>query len=246
MKSFVRAAPLILLLALQACSSMPAMPSLPEFTLPFGGAPETAAADPVLPEAATPRERVGRAIDLLGAGKAEDAKAELARALEASPRDAVALRLMAQIETDPVTLLGPESRDYVVATGDTMSALAGQHLGDPLMFYALSRYNELSSPNALSVGKVLKIPSRAGKQPDVANAVSASKGEIAPLRPAVSTADSEAASAIRLQALDLLNRGEVTKALGLLRQAEAMNRGDPAIQRDIQRALRIQSALGGG
>lgn len=246
MNAFFRGAPLFLILALQACSSIPPMPALPEFNLPFSGAPKTATADPVLPESATPRERVGRAIDLLGAGKVDDAKAELAKVLKASPKDAIALRLMAQIETDPVTLLGADSRDYVVAAGDTMSALAGQHLGDPLMFFALSRYNGLNSPNALSVGKVLKIPSRAGKQPDVVDAIPASRNEIAPLPPAASTAGNEAANAIRLQALDLLNRGDVTKALGLLRQAEAMNQSDPAIQRDIQRALRIQSALGGG
>ena len=233
------------MLAAGACSSMPAMPSLGMPELSFLGS-STRSPSEDLSENASVRERVSRAVTLLGNGEADKASTELKAALVAAPKDATALRLVQQLEIDPVTLLGAANEPYVVAQGDTMSTLAERHLGDPLLFYALSRYNGLASPNAVAVGKVLRMPIRAGGIARVtgsfASAVASPAVKPLTITPAV---DQEKANGIRLRALESMNNGDVAQAVALLKQAGALNSADPAIQRDLQRALRIQSAVAG-
>jgi LysM repeat protein len=229
--------------ALGACSSMPEMPSMPAFGMPSfkpaADADATAAVTtlPALPADAGPRDHVTRAIALLDAGKADDARASLKAALAKAPKDATALRLMEQIDSDPVKLLGEKSETYVVAAGDTMSALADRYLDDPLLFFALARYNGLAAPNSLTVGRSLKIPVRPGKQ--IAPAV-----ETAAAAP--SSVNPEKANAIRLKALELLNSGDVSKAVTLLGEAQSLDGANLAIRNDLERARRIQSALTNG
>lgn len=234
-------------LVLGACSSMPEMPEMPAFSMPSfmpdGDAGELAApapAAPVLSADAAPREHVARAIALLDAGKADDARISLKTALAKAPKDATALSLMEQIDADPVKLLGDKSETYVVAAGDTMSGLAGRYLDDPLLFFALARYNGLASPNALTVGRSLKIPVRPGKE--IAPAVEAATTPAA----APVSANPDKANAIRLEALEFLNSGNVSKAVALLNEAQSLDGANPAIRKDLERARRIQSALTNG
>jgi hypothetical protein len=58
--------------------------------------------------------------------------------------------------------------------------------------------------------------------------------------------DPERANQLRLQGLQQLNTGNVEASITLLRQAQALDAENPAIQRDLDRALRLQAALGGG
>lgn len=231
-------------LASAACSSMPALPSLPFLDMGF----ETTSAAASLPETTTVRRRVAFAIELLGNGNATDARSELKLALSKSPRDATALHLLEQIESDPATLLGAEGGTHVVVPGDTMSTLAERYLGDPMMFYALSRYNGLAKPNALSIGNKLRIPSpRDGTSTGLSGPPNAAvSGKLPATTRLVPAGDVEKANVIRLQALESLNTGDVARAVSLLKQAEAFNGADPAIQRDLQRALRLQAALADG
>jgi hypothetical protein len=235
--------------ALGACSSLPQMPAMPRLAFPsFPGAspaqaPETEAAAapaPLSPDA-TAREHVARAIEFLNEGKADEARAGLSAALAKSPKDETALHLLEQIEKDPVALLGDKSETYVVAAGDTMSGLAERFLDDPLMFYALARYNGLASPKALSVGRTLKIPSRPGI---VVAAAPQPQPEAAASR--ASPVNAGKASAVRLQALELLNAGDVARAVSLLTEAQALDETNVAIAKDLERARRIQSALADG
>jgi Tfp pilus assembly protein PilF len=233
-------------LALGACSSIPEMPKMPAFSLPsFKSAPaDAASATPVIPETpadAAPREHVARAIALLDAGKADEARVSLKAALAKAPKDATALSLMEQIESDPVKLLGEASETYVVAAGDTMSGLADRYLDDPLLFFALARYNGLAAPNALTVGRALKIPVRPSKEIAPVVEVAAPPAPAAPL-----SVNAEKANAIRLQALELLNSGDVSKAVALLGEAQSLDGANPAIRKDLERARRIQSALTNG
>ncbi|MDP1617398.1 hypothetical protein [Phenylobacterium sp.] len=62
----------------------------------------------------------------------------------------------------------------------------------------------------------------------------------APAKPSV---DKARAGQLRAQGLVELNRGEVQKAVSLLRQAQQLDPDNTLIARDLQRAVRIQSAV---
>jgi nucleoid-associated protein YgaU len=126
----------------------------------------------------------------------------------------------------------------VVAAGDTMSGLAARFIGDPLMFYALARYNGLASPKALAVGQTVKIPSRSGVV--VANALRAQPE--APAKRALPV-NAGKANTVRLDALEKLNAGDVSRAITLLTEAQALDETNVAIAKDLERARRILSAL---
>lgn len=233
-RTLLRAAMVAAALLAGACAHMPQMPSLA--SLP-GTEPE---ATPNL----SARERVRRAVDLLGAGDERQARAELRAALEEQPNNNVARRLMEQIESDPATLLAGTARPYTVRQGETMSVLAERFQGDALLFYALARYNQLEAANQLSAGQTLMIPRRPG-----VNVVATSTNPAQPLPPVPaaptlrSGADPERANQLRLQGLQQLNAGQVDRAVSLLRQAQTLDDGNSAIQRDLDRALRLQATI---
>lgn len=242
MKMILKAVIAMAVLGASACAGMPAMPAKPA----FGGAPAdiaqkadvqpAAAVMPDIAEAA-PKDTVARAADLLAAGKEAEAKAVLQAVLAVSPRDMTAQNFLRQIDTDPVKLLGEASAvPYIVQTGDTMSGLADRFLGDGRLFYALSRYNGLTAPNALSVGRALKLPVTAKRTAPASTAATSASAS-------VPKAAAAKANDMRLQALQLLNKGEVDGAIALLKQAVALDANAPAIRRDLERAERIQGAL---
>jgi len=239
MRRTVRLAILALAMGLaSACSHLPELPQIPSVGSPRG--PE---ATPGL----APRERVRLAVDLLDQGDEGRAEVELRAVLEEQPTNGAAQRLLQQITEDPHTLLTGTPRAYTVRQGDSMSALADRYLGDALMFYALARYNDLEAPNQLSAGQRLMIPMRPGVTIASASAPAGSTPPgpgSAPL--GLRGGDPERANQLRLQGLQQLNTGNVDSAISLLRQAQALDAGNPAIQRDLDRALRLQAALGSG
>jgi LysM domain len=218
--------------AASACAHMPDI-----------GALNPAASGRATPDLA-PRERLRLAIEFLGEGDERRAKAELDAALDEQPGLAAARRLLEQIETDPHALLGPSGREHVVRQGETMSALAERYLGDALLFYALARYNRLDAPNDLSAGQTLMIPRRSNA---VATAALAPAPRDGPATAGASTAsrggDPARANQLRLEALRHMNGGQIDRAVTLLRQARALDGANPAIQRDLVRAERLQASL---
>lgn len=224
-------------LAASACSHMPEMPRIGPMGSP------AVEATPGL----SPRERVRVAVELLDAGDEQRAQVELNAALQDQPGYRAAERLLEQISADPRTLLqGPESA-YVVRQGETMSELAQRFQGDALLFYALARYNNIEAPNQVAAGQRLMIPRRPGVTVTAAIAPSDSapvEGPVAPATP-TPTETTNRANQLRLEALRLLNTGQVDSAVPLLRRAQAMDPGNTAIQRDLDRALRLQATLGG-
>ncbi|WP_332768317.1 LysM peptidoglycan-binding domain-containing protein [Phenylobacterium sp.] len=222
----------LLTLTLAACAQTPK--GAPGAT----ATPMTRAAPAPAAPAATPglsaRERQNRAVELLGTGQGVLARIELLAVLAEQPGNAVARKLLDQIDRDPRELLGEKHYVYKVRPGDSMSSLADRLLGDSLMFYGLARYNNIADPSQMSVGQTLLIPGVPRK--------------VVPAKPAPAAAAAPAgqrnpvrAGQLRGQALEEMNRGAINKAVGLLRQALALDPGNPAIQRDLDRAVRIQA-----
>ncbi|SFR96513.1 LysM peptidoglycan-binding domain-containing protein [Sphingomonas jatrophae] len=198
------------------------------------------------------REDVGRAIELLNKGETDRARSVLTKVLKRQPNDPIATGLLAQIDRDPVALLGRESFAYAVKPNETLADLAGRFLGNPTSFYALGRYNGLSFPVSLSPGQVLRIPgeakvARPRPAADKPRAARPAKPTInaEPARPAAAppTADPARATRLRAAALEQLNRGQVNRAVSLLRQADQASPGNPLVRRDLERAERIQRTL---
>ena len=190
----------------------------------------------------TTRERAQRAIQLLGEGKEAPAMVELEAILAEKTKDRTALKLRDQILKDPGELLGESHKTYTVKEGETTSSLAHRFLGDPLLFYAFSRYNNLEAPNRLMMGQVLKLPDRSVEQQEAQ--VKTVEGPKPPVdTEVVSSEDAAAANALRLEALEELNAGEAETAMALLRSALALNSNNPNIAADLAKVERIQAAL---
>jgi hypothetical protein len=199
----------------------------------------------------SPRERVRAAIELLGQGEERRAEAELEAALRTEPELRAARRLLDQINGDPRELLRGDARPYTVRQGETMSVLAERFQGDALLFYALARFNDLDAPDQVAEGQVLMIPRRPGVRPASAEL----RADAPPPAPAVGNGlalrgvDPARANQLRLQALQQMNVGQIDRAVALLRQAQSLDADNPVIQRDLDRATRLQASLrtsGGG
>jgi hypothetical protein len=222
------------LLGLGACTSLPVAPG----AFHVGGAGQSS------------ESGVHRAMALLQRGEERRAKAQLEAVLDREPGNVTAQRLLREIQADPRELLGARAHDYVVREGDTMSGLAQDNLGDPLLFYALARYNDMA-PAELRAGQTIQIPDRgrwaanARRQPNSPTPPGSPAAMQAPeqLGAAATSAGAQRANQLRLQGLQRLNTGDADGAVALLRQALALDSENPAIQRDLSRAQRIQASL---
>jgi hypothetical protein len=193
----------------------------------------------------SPRERVRAAIELLGQGEERRAEAELDAALRDEPELAAARGLLDQINGDPRALLRGDARPHTVRQGETMSVLAERFQGDALLFYALARFNGLDAPDQVAEGQVLMIPRRPGLRPAATELRAAAPSPSAPSSAglALRGVDPARANQLRLQALQQMNLGELDRAVALLRQAQALDAENPVIQRDLDRAIRLQASL---
>ena len=243
----------IVLLAFAGLGACSHAPDLPKVDLAvFSSKPKAAAKsseqsrpDAIASADLKSRNDVGLAIDLLSAGNEKEALKTLTAILKANPESATALLLMKQIKTEPRKLLGETSQDYVVQPGDSMSTIADRFLGNPLMFYALSRYNGIAAPNSLAASRILKIPSSAAAR--ASSPIAATMTVVTkPNLPVVDASTGAAADGMRLRALESLNKGDVSNAVALLTEARRIDPADEAIERDLDRALRIQKSLSDG
>lgn len=193
------------------------------------------------------QDRVHAAMDLLQRGEEDRARAMLETALRQEPGNASARRLLDEITLDPQVQLGAHSRAYTVRAGDTMTGLSERFLGDPLLFYALARYNHIA-PDQLSAGRTIQIPVRAhapNTPPRTTATVAAPPAGVPTpaVLPAVNAQAAARANQLRLQGLERLNAGDANGAIALLRQARAIDASNTAIESDLARATRIQAAL---
>jgi Tfp pilus assembly protein PilF len=228
MKRLLFAVTILLPLFLAACSSVPAPVTRPE----------AVAAVPGL----TTRERIQRVVQLLDQAEEKGALAEIEAVLAENPSNTLAANLRKQVQANPQDMLGASYRTYTVLPGDTISSLAQTYLGDAMLFYVLSRYNELPAPNRLMVGQSLKLPDKyAGAPKNAVAAQSSSKPVMAAAK--ASAQEIESARSLRLEALEHLNKGNADQAVKLLEKAVRLDADNQTISEDLARAQRIQRTL---
>jgi predicted Zn-dependent protease len=199
------------------------------------------------------RDGVKDAIALLNEGNSKEARERLMAVLRKQPGDAIARQLVQQIDSDPKVLLGSESYSYTLKDGESLSSVAQRTLGNPMMFYALARYNGIAVPTSVEAGQTILVP---GKRPEPARAAAkktapkaapepkaAAKPVESVAKPAARAANPAQASKFRGQALAALNSGAIDRAVSLLRQALSHDPGNGTIKGDLNRALRIQKTV---
>lgn len=212
-----------------------------------------------LPRSGNWPQRLRDVIADLNRGDATAARRKLTQMLRRQPGDGVARQLLAQIDTDPQTLLGRESYSYTLRPGETLSTVAQRALGNPMLFYALARYNNIAVPSSVTPGQTIQVPGRrpaasAPARPDPrpqtrpprtatpSTATPPPTRAPAP-RPAAPRGNPAQAARLRAQGLAALNTGAADRAVALLSQALALDPGNSAISNDLGRARRVQSTL---
>jgi tetratricopeptide (TPR) repeat protein len=186
-------------------------------TAPPVAAPAPAPAPPPVPEL-TPAQAKAQAqrlaldaVDQLQNGDEPAARVTLDKAVALDPTNDLARKLQDQIKADAQRELGPVFFRYTVQRDDSLSKLAQQYLGDRFRFYILAKYNDITSPNKLAAGEVIKIPGRAPAMPPAAAAP--------PTADAVKPAEPEAKP--RDDVAELLQKGKDLAASGNLEGAYA-------------------------
>lgn len=91
-------------------------------------------------------------------GNYDAGQSELELYLEQHPGSTIASRLLEQLTADPESYLGARHHFYTVKPNDSISEIAAEHLGDPLLFLVLARYNDIDHPGRVMVGQRLRIP----------------------------------------------------------------------------------------
>ncbi|MDT9598859.1 LysM peptidoglycan-binding domain-containing protein [Sphingosinicella rhizophila] len=226
-----------------------------------GGKTNTGAVESASGSAATGwkgRSQVMEAIELLNRGEPVPARKLLMAVLKKQPGDSVARQLIDQIDRDPKILLGTENHRYTLKEGDSLSVLAARHLGNPMMFFALARYNDIAVPSSVGPGQTILLPGRAptpavvrkpapkpGAAPSqkTGPAQGAAKAPSPASKPAQRPANAAQASKLRGQGLAAMNSGSINRAVTLLRQALSLDPSSAVIRNDLNRALRIQGTV---
>ena len=121
--------------------------------------------EPVVEEYVEPRPTFNTArgywlsaIEYLQVGEEEDAEWALEQALILKPGSKISKTLLHQIESDAINVLGEDYFEYTIQRGDSLSKLAKEYLNDPLKFYILAKYNQISNPSRLVIGRSINIP----------------------------------------------------------------------------------------
>jgi tetratricopeptide (TPR) repeat protein len=134
---------------------------LPQLPQPQTEAPAEVPAAPIVMQGTT-KELFRDAVDALQHGDSEKARRLLRQVLVLEPNHKQASGLLAQIDADPIQMLGRENFSYKVQPRDTLSLIAKRFLGDPFKFYILARYNNIVISDDLEAGRTIRIP---GKRP---------------------------------------------------------------------------------
>lgn len=151
---------------------------------------------------------LAEAMDLLQRGREEGALRMLDALGESGP---VVASLRRQILEPVEELIPGPYRRVEVQPGETLSQIAERELGDPLMFYALARLNEIAEPRLVAVGQALRVPVASHRSaPEQSGSEPPSGGPVAPV--AATARDRDVATVIDY----LLRTGESADAWRML------------------------------
>ena len=107
------------------------------------------------------QDRFRLILELLEQGNSAKAMAELEAYLVQRPGSRIAKGLVAQLEAAPGSMFPAESFPVTLASGESLSTLARDYLGDLYLFYALARYNDIAVPRNIKIGQTINIPATA-------------------------------------------------------------------------------------
>jgi hypothetical protein len=218
------------------------------------------------------RERLKRALTLLGNGEEGQARAELVAYLAEDPDSDTAKGLLEQIDKDSRDLLGYQSFSYTLRSGETLSVIAERYLGDRYKFWSLAKYNNITNPAGVSVGQAILIPgmprtvvarptSSRSDDDEINERIERDKKKKAATKPVSSpvpatpptpapspviVADAKKAQTYRRQGLEQLRRGKVDIAIRALNTALSYAKGTSLynqIVNDLQQAQKIKANL---
>lgn len=215
------------------------------------------AARPAMVQQLSNAQELGDVVSLLDQGEEKAARKKLAAMLKRDADDASSRKLLESITADPVATLGSTDFAYRVEPGETMQGIAQHFLGDRMKFYLLARYNQLAVPATLKPGQTIRVPgirpkeappapSRPRPEPTPAPAPPpkpAPSATAPALPPAPRTADPRRAAQLRSAGLTALNREQVGNAVRLFGQALRLDPGNALIERDLDRARRLQATV---
>ncbi|MCG8611285.1 MAG: LysM peptidoglycan-binding domain-containing protein, partial [Pseudomonadales bacterium] len=105
-----------------------------------------------------PQQNVDQALKYIQNGNYEDARQMLTETLKRAPEHRLAKFIHEQLQIPPQQYFGQNYRFHTVQRGESLSKIAKTQLGNPLLFVALARYNEIEQPEAIDIGMKLKIP----------------------------------------------------------------------------------------
>ena len=192
------------------------------------------------------------AVTALWEGNATKADKQLRKILKKTPNDPLARKLLKQITDDPHKLLGSDNYPYKVKPGETLWGLSQRVLGDPMMFYALARYNDIAVPRALAAGTTIRIPGKLRvetpppkpvEKPVEKPAEKPVEKPTPPAPPPAAAHDPARANRLRAAGLAAMSKGAIDRAVWLLRQAQQADPANPLISRDLGRARKIQATV---
>ena len=173
----------------------------------------------------------------LQAGETANGKKLLEQALALDSNNDLARLMMRQITADPVAELGTTNFNYTIQRDDTLAKLAQRFLNDRHLFYILARYNDITHPNRIQLGQVIKIP---GKAPRVVEPAGRRTGEAAAAPPAPPAPVDDATAKKMAEARELERKGDLEGAL--VAYADVLRR-DPTQAEARQRSVAVRKKL---
>lgn len=234
-------------------NSAPLPPPPPAVKKVIAPAPPPVAAGSAATPGRLPRQRYEVALQLMQQGDIATARNELVALLKDRPGDRRAQSLLTQIDVDPRQIYGRDSFTYTIQVGDTLFSLSRRFLRNPLNFYGLARFNNLTLPVDLQPGQQILIPGHP-RAPERATAPRRPSGATTapgvptpapetPAHPAVTASARREAQQLRQRGLEQMSAGSIDRAVTLLSQATSLDPDNGAIAADLSRARRIQATV---